>query len=178
MKINLGSGSKLLPGYINVDFNNTDADVLHNLNKFPYAFEDNTVNEIIIDNCLEHLDDVVAVMEELHRMLAPGGKLTVIVPYFRSIWAHIDPTHKQFFTVDTLSYFDVDHKYHHRYKYSSKAKFKILERKFNKNIDKSWFRHLVLLWANNYPNAYESWFSHIYPMEDLTYILEKADGTE
>jgi ubiquinone/menaquinone biosynthesis C-methylase UbiE len=173
MKINLGSGSKLLDGYVNVDYYNPDAEVKHNLDVMPYPFADQSVSHVVMDNSLEHLTDVIAVMKELHRITAPGGEITIIVPYFRSVWAHVDPTHKHCFTVDTLSYFDVDHPYHQRYKFCLNAKFRIRERKFNKNIDKSWFRHLVLIWANRYPNAYETYFSHFYPMEDLTIVLER-----
>lgn len=173
MKVNLGSGSKLLDGFVNVDYYNPDADVKHNLDVMPYPFGSETVSEVIMDNSLEHLTDVIAVMKELHRITEPGGQITIIVPYFRSVWAHVDPTHKHFFTVDTLSYFDVDHIYYKRYKFCTEAKFRILERKFNKNIDKSWFRRLVLPLANKYPNAYETYFSHLYPMEDLTIVLER-----
>ena len=33
-----------------------------------------------------------------------------MVPYFRSVWAHIDPTHKHFFTVQSFIYFDSENK--------------------------------------------------------------------
>jgi ubiquinone/menaquinone biosynthesis C-methylase UbiE len=168
-----GFESKDSDTVITVDINpNVGADVIHNLDQFPYPFQDNEFDQIHLDNVLEHLTDIIAVMEELHRISKPNSKITIIVPYFRSIWAHLDPTHKHFFTVDTLSYFDVDHMYHHRYAYSLTAKFKIHKKAFNENIDKSWFRHIMLVWANKWPNFYESNFSHLYPMEDLTYHLE------
>ena len=41
MKLNLGSGSKILKGYVNVDkFQYYNPDVVHDLEKFPYPFED------------------------------------------------------------------------------------------------------------------------------------------
>ena len=105
--LDLGCGNKKRPGAIGVDFNErTSADIIHNLNSFPYPFEDGFFDEIYLDNTLEHLDDVMKVMEEAHRICKPNGVVKVIAPYFRSMWACIDPTHKHFFTVDSFAYFD------------------------------------------------------------------------
>lgn len=157
---------------ITVDINeHVGADVIHNLDVFPYPFQDNEFDVVHMDNVLEHLDNIVKVIEELHRITKSGADVTIIVPYFRSIWACLDPTHRHFFTVDTLSYFDQDHMYHHRYAYSP-VKFSMERKEFNENIDKSWFRRLVLPFANKWPNFYETYFSHLYPMEDLTYHMK------
>lgn len=159
--------------YVNVDINpRVGADVVHDLNQFPYPFKDEEFDEIQMDNVLEHLSDITKVLEELHRVSKPRAKITIVVPYFRSIWAWVDPTHKHCFTVDTLSYYDPSHVYCQRYEMSTTARFKILDRRFNQYIDKSWFRRLVLPLADRWPNFYETYFSHLYPMEDLTYHLE------
>lgn len=174
VKLNLGSGKQFKEGYINVDINpDIEPDIVHDLNKFPYPFGDQTVDVVILSHLLEHLDSVTAVLEELHRIVKKDGKIVVVCPYFRSIWAHLDPTHKHFFTVDTLSYYDVNHIYYQKYAYS-KIGFVIERKVFNEKIDKSWFRRLVLIWANRYPNAYETYFSHLYPMEDITYYLRRV----
>ena len=100
--LDLGCGKKKRDGAIGVDWSDRhDADVIHDLNEFPYPFENSMFDEIYIDNTLEHLDDVMRVMEEIYRICKPGGLVKVIVPYFRSVWASIDPTHKTFFTVSS-----------------------------------------------------------------------------
>ena len=92
--LDLGCGKKKREGAIGVDFSDRhDADVIHDLNAFPYPFDDDSVDEIYLDNVLEHLDDPLKVMEEVHRICKPNGLVKVIVPYFRSVWAFIDPTH-------------------------------------------------------------------------------------
>ena len=56
MKLNLGCGNKLLKGYINLDkFNYYKCDVTHDLEKFPYPFKNDSVNEILLSHVLEHI---------------------------------------------------------------------------------------------------------------------------
>ena len=106
LKLNLGCGQKYLPGYVNCDvLPHVRADRYFDLNRPPYPFADGAADEIWMDNVLEHLDDLLAVMAELHRLLRPGGRLKIRVPYAKSDWAFQDPTHKHFFTEQTMHYF-------------------------------------------------------------------------
>ncbi len=106
-KLNLGCGSNILPGYVNVDDWSmwplppgavvTDAPVIcHNLNKFPWPFADGKAGEVRMDHVLEHLPDTGAVMAEVRRILMPGGIFRGTVPYglshdFRTHWQHYRP---------------------------------------------------------------------------------------
>lgn len=106
IKLNLGCGRKLLPGYINCDIaESIKADKHFNLECFPYPFDDNSVDKILMDNVLEHLTDVIATMKELHRILKRGGIVEIYVPYGKSDWALQDPTHKHYFTERSMDYF-------------------------------------------------------------------------
>lgn len=172
--LDLGCGKKKRPGAIGVDFNDRmNVDVVHDLNIFPYPFEDERFEQIYLDNTLEHLDNVISVMEEVHRICIFGGQVKVIVPYFRSIWACIDPTHRHFFTVDSMAYFDPRHSIAQRYDYTE-AKFHIEKIVFNETLENSWFKRCVLKLANKYPNRYERYLSHFYPLDDITYYLKKC----
>ena len=109
LKINLGCGLQYLPGYVNCDcLEHVRADKHFDLNLFPYPFEASSADEIFMDNVLEHLDDIPKVMAELHRVLRPGGKLQIIVPYAKTDWAFQDPTHKHYFTERSMDYFAVE----------------------------------------------------------------------
>lgn len=122
MKLNLGCGIKKIDGFVGVDNIKTEAvDIIHDLNIFPYPFEDGSVDEIIMDNVLEHLDDVIKVIEELHRLCVPGAIVKINVPYFKSNSAYTDPTHKHFFTETSFKYFTKDNPLN----FYSQARFEI-----------------------------------------------------
>ncbi len=67
--LNLGCGHKHLPGAINLDITTaTSPDITHDLNVRPWPFPDNHFREVHAYDVIEHVDDVVAVMEEIHRI--------------------------------------------------------------------------------------------------------------
>jgi ubiquinone/menaquinone biosynthesis C-methylase UbiE len=171
--LDLGCGNKKRPGSIGVDFNErTNADINHDLNNVPYPFEDSSFDEIYVDNCLEHLDDVMGTMEELHRICKTGGLVKVIVPYFRSSWAFSDPTHRHYFTVQSFSYFDPDDIVCKRYDYTL-ARFKPEKIVFNETLANFWTKKFILMIANRWPAKYEFHLSHIFPLEDISFYLRK-----
>lgn len=171
--LDLGCGKKKRPGAIGVDYSDRhDADIIHNLNVFPYPLMDDEFDEIYLDNVLEHLDDPMRVMEEVRRISKSGGQVKVIVPYFRSVWAFIDPTHQHFFTVDSFAYYDPDHIICQRYDYV-KTRFKVERVVFNETLPSGWAKRMVIKLANKWPHRYEYYLSHLIPLDDITYYLRK-----
>ena len=169
--LDFGCGNKKRNGSVGIDINsNTDADIVHDLNVFPYPFDDSTFDEVYADNVIEHLEDVIKVMEELRRVTKKGALIKIIVPYFRSKWAFIDPTHIHFFTVDSFSYFDPAHEHNRLYNYS-KATFSIEKIIFNKNIKRSFFINVFAKFATRWPRFYETYLSPYLPLDDLTYYI-------
>jgi len=81
MKVNLGSGLKYLDGYVNVDMEkNVKCDIVCDITK-GLPFRDFSVDEILLDNVLEHLDvDLVKLIVEVKRVLKPNGLLKIISP--------------------------------------------------------------------------------------------------
>ncbi len=125
-RLNIGCGKDIRTGYINLDLKKLPGvDVVHNLNKIPYPFKDNYFDEIICYNVLEHMDNFLAVVEELYRISKNGAIIQVEVPFFHSLEAFADPTHKNFFTLDTFDYLTKDHYFN----YYSHVRFEVLEKK-------------------------------------------------
>jgi predicted SAM-dependent methyltransferase len=70
--LDLGCGKKKRSGAIGVDYSDRhNADVIHDLNVFPYPFESNSIEQVYLDNVLEHLDRPMRVMEMLCRNIKP-----------------------------------------------------------------------------------------------------------
>ena len=88
MKLNLGCGPKILDGYVNVDkYSYYKPDVIHDLEKFPYPFEDNSIDEIYSSHVLEYFDkfESLDVLSEWRRVLKKNGILRLAVPNFTSL---------------------------------------------------------------------------------------------
>jgi SAM-dependent methyltransferase len=71
-------------------------DVVHDLTKFPYPFEDNSIDAIYSSHFVEHLEghERAKFMDECWRILKPGGKMRLIHPHGNSCRAVQDFTHK------------------------------------------------------------------------------------
>jgi SAM-dependent methyltransferase len=72
------------------------AQVLWDLGRFPYPWPDNSVDAVRMSHSLEHCDDLLAVVKEVHRILKPGGLFWVIVPHASGTGA-FKLEHKHFF---------------------------------------------------------------------------------
>ena len=109
MKLNLGCGKQMMKGknWINLDYHNVHrADVIHNLEVFPYPFKNNTFNEIHCSHVLEHLNNLVRVMEELHRICKNKAIIKIITPHATSFSSLSPLTHKRSFSSITFDNFE------------------------------------------------------------------------
>src|SRR2546428_9543428 len=105
MKLYFGCGKHRVEGFIGVDkIRTAQVDVVHDMNVFPYPFDDDTVEEVLLINILEHFPDIIKVMEEIWMICKPGAIIRIMVPYYNSPGACQDPTHKSFFTENTFDY--------------------------------------------------------------------------
>ena len=104
--LDTGCGKHKTPGAIGLDCNpKTDADVIHNLDVFPYPFKDNEFDVIVGNQVIEHVQDVLAVMRELYRIAKPGAIIKLDTPHYTDVSSFRDPTHKHHFTCESFMYF-------------------------------------------------------------------------
>jgi SAM-dependent methyltransferase len=130
-KLQLGCGNQRLPGWVNHDIAPLPGvDVVHDLEIFPWPFEDGAYSEIRMINVLEHLSDTVRVLEELYRISAPGARICIRVPYWNSRDMATDPTHKSFFSEYSFDYFDPSTPHGKDRPYYSTARFRIEKKHF------------------------------------------------
>lgn len=100
----------LLPYVEKVDYKIMDPvpdynpDVVGDIHNLPFA--DASKEAILCLAVLEHVENPIRAMEELHRVLKPGGKLLIYVPFLYYYHAH-EGYYGDFwrFTIDTLKNF-------------------------------------------------------------------------
>jgi len=173
-KLNLGCGNDIRTGWTNLDrVKLPGVDVVHDLNITPLPFPDECFNFILCKDILEHVD-LIPLLRELHRILLPGGALSVQVPHFTSKNAYSDPTHVNYFTAQTFKYFSEGHSRSYYFDFSFSAidvhicfenrlgyvYNRILERLVNSS-DKS-------------RNYYEGSPLRVFPATNLKIVLTKA----
>lgn len=110
-RLNLGCGSTPKEGFINIDSRALPGvdlvrDVLRGL-----PFDDNSVDSIYSENFLEHLpqSECIWMMNEMHRVLKPGGEAIHVVPLAGSTNFFQDPTHTAHWVQETFTYFTLGH---------------------------------------------------------------------
>ncbi|KAB2926021.1 MAG: class I SAM-dependent methyltransferase [Bacteroidetes bacterium] len=169
--LDLGCGRRKRPGAVGVDVNpRSEADVLHDLNHYPYPFAEDHFSEVYADNVLEHLDDVLKVMIELHRITRSDGVVEITVPFYAHRNANTDPTHRHWFGVHSFDYF-VEGTDHGNFRYSP-IRFTLLSVEFNKGLTlRHWFDRAVTRFANRHMDLYENRLATIVPLAQLTFRL-------
>jgi predicted SAM-dependent methyltransferase len=96
-KLHLGCGSKILEGFVNVDILDLPGvDERRDLNLTPWPWGNQTFDEIIAKDLVEHLKiTLVEFMNECWRLLVPGGTVYVKTPDAADLdLSFADPTHR------------------------------------------------------------------------------------
>jgi len=135
MKINLGCGYRKLGGFVNID-NREDVspdmviDVTAGL-----PFKDSSVEEVNATDFLEHIPIgmTVPVIEEIFRVLAPGGLFKSMTPSTDGRGAFQDPTHVSFWNANSWLYY-MDDAYRDLYGIKAKFEGKIQDMVTNRDL--------------------------------------------
>ena len=118
--LDIGCGRNKTRGAVGIDrVDLPGVDIIHDLNSFPYPFADNTFDEIYATHVIEHLDSIVHVMEEIHRLAKPNAKVVIVTPHYSDSQSWNDPTHKWHLTTYSFRYFAEEYES----SYYSKARF-------------------------------------------------------
>ncbi|MFN0187552.1 MAG: class I SAM-dependent methyltransferase [Bacteroidia bacterium] len=105
--IELGCGtSRRIKDAISIDIIDVDSvDIVTNVDQGLSFLPDNSVDEIYSFHFMEHLSDISLFMNELFRVLKPGGKKIGTVPHFSNPYYYSDYTHRSFWGLYSFSYF-------------------------------------------------------------------------
>jgi SAM-dependent methyltransferase len=169
--LHLGCGNNKVSDSIGIDFSkNTSADIIHDLNKFPYPFPSNRFEKIIMINIIEHLEDIVKVMEEINRISKNGAHIFIQTGHFSAVDSFTDPTHKHFFTSRSFDYF-IPGKDLYKYQYS-KARFKLSDVWVGPKKSENYILRIILQLINRHIIFYESRLAFLFPVGVIYYELK------
>lgn len=150
--LDVGCGINKKPGSIGIDRNpRSRADVIVDVDHFPYPFRDSSFDALQAVHVIEHVSDVVRTLEEFHRLVKPGGEIYLATPHYTDFSSFCDPTHKWHLNSFSLRYFGENHGGYHYY---STARF---EEKVYVKLLALW-KYLGLEWLiNTFPRLRLYW---------------------
>lgn len=118
LKLDLACGAACKEGFEGVDIVKCPG-VVHvvDLFQFPWPFRNESVEEINCSHFVEHIpmkevddpttgtkDMFFAFFDEMYRVLVPGGRAVILCPWYASVRAWQDPTHRRAISDVTFAY--------------------------------------------------------------------------
>jgi len=168
VKLNLGCGNDYRRGYLNCDSSKrVKKDKFLDLEK-SLPFEDDSVEEILANHVLEHVQNFNKLVIEMHRILKKGALLKVRVPFYAHFGAFMDPTHKRFFTPFTFDYF-ADSPF--MYETTSTPLFQV-KVKLKFLFRRSLFNKVMSAIVNSNHKIYCRFFAWVCPVAEISFELK------
>jgi len=158
-RLNIGAGrADQLPGAVRLDVARaTRPHVVADLDAGALPFKAGAFDAVGAYDVVEHVEDLVALLEEIHRVLKAGGVLHVTTPHFSCANAFTDPTHRRALGLTSFDYFDDAH----ALAYYSSARFRVrAARLFFKG---RFLGRLLFHVARRWPAWYEERLAWIFP---------------
>lgn len=170
--LDVGCGQHKLPGSIGIDIvENSQADVVHDVTDTPWPFKNDSFDLVFANHFVEHVDDLLIFFNEVHRVLKPGGRFIMQVPYFRCVDAYADITHRHFFTSRSLDYIIKDTKLS-AYNYTNCLYTQVGFWYGWPARSRNPFVNLFKAYIIRYPKFYDQYLSFLLPVACLTWELE------
>lgn len=106
LKLDLGCGPRPKEGHYGLDHAELPGvDIVASLEEPLSGLPDNCVESLVTRHTLEHINNLLPLLREIHRIVIPGGSVEVETPHFSNPYYYSDPTHVRFFGLYTFHYF-------------------------------------------------------------------------
>ena len=128
--LNLGCGNKPIEGAVNHDVtrHSPHVDIAHDLSVLPWPWDDEAFDFVAALSVLEHLEqNLLTSMNEIWRILTPGGVSRVKLPYWKAEVTWDDPTHRWPVGTGVMDQLDPTTKRGHGYAFYTPYKWKIIK---------------------------------------------------
>jgi SAM-dependent methyltransferase len=171
--LHVGCGGSKLLGAVGMDvLKLPGVDVVHDLDSMPWPIDASSVDVVYAHSVVEHLSDIVAFSNEVWRVLRPGGRVIITVPYFRCVDSFTDITHKHFFTSKSFDYFTVGNGSLSEYRYSNLQFTKIGFWYGWPQVSKNPLARMFKRFIHSHSRFYDQYLSLLFPMKVLIWELE------
>jgi SAM-dependent methyltransferase len=168
--LDIGCGRNKRAGAVGMDRDpGSSADIIHDLDVFPYPLQDDSFDEVLCHNVLEHISDVPGAMGEIWRAARAGATVEIISPFPSSRWFYSDPTHRRAFISKSFDFFIPGTPFHGHI--PTKARFELLSVEYQKDAC-SWWDGRLLALANRFKDHYESYFMYSYQVHAIRFRLK------
>lgn len=167
-KIYLGCGHRKEEGALGLDIRTDSlADVIGDMTGPYLPFRDNTFHEVHCYEVLEHIPNLIAILEEIKRVTVPEGILLITSPYFTNANSFTDPTHCHHFTGKT--FFLITHP-QSGISWKSQGSFLLVEQKivFYRSLRNMGIEYI----ANHFTKFFERYLCYIFPAYYLKVKLQ------
>src|SRR4051812_40995939 len=114
LRVSLGWCNPAPPGFVQADTCPIGGVPLVDLRQ-PWPWGDSSLAEVHASDVIEHLPDKTLTMNELWRVLAPGGTAEIAVPTTDGPGAWQDPTHVSFWNRRSFLYYEAGNRYRERF---------------------------------------------------------------
>lgn len=165
--LDVGCGPAKWPSAVGIDQTAyPGVDVVWNLDRLPWPLDAGSFDAVLCRDSLEHVENVVAAMDEFHRLLKPGGRVIIVTPHVAHPSSFRDPTHKHHFTLGTFDYFTGDISYP-----------KYTDKRFRMEAKGLTFPHacsIGRILARLSTSRYEKYYAHRWPPHQMFFVLEKV----
>ena len=108
-RLNLGCGANPIEGWINLDRRaGAGVDLVFDLElcrSVPLPFEENSVSAFRAWHLIEHMDDVLGLMQDCHRVAEPEALFRAAMPHGGHDDAWADPTHRRSMFARSFNYY-------------------------------------------------------------------------
>lgn len=164
--LEVGCGSAKTPGAVGLDVSpDTEADIVHDLDSFPYPIGDDSFDEVLAQDVIEHVREPIRVFDELHRVTRPGGRVQLRTPHFSSVLAYGDPTHRHYFSTIAIRSLAEP-----RFAHYTAVRYRLVSLTLDLWLP---FRALGIgVLANRFPDPYEKYFAFRFPAMNIRATLE------
>lgn len=113
IRLHVACGTRIHDGYVGMDEPGSGADLIHDTSRLPWPIAADSVAEVLCVGYVHRTapvggpeDGLVALMNEVHRVLVPSGIARIVHPHARSDRALQDPTATRLISDQTWWFFD------------------------------------------------------------------------